>query len=55
MVFRRHLHLAVILAFILKHLLDVEAAGQVALGKVVAQFSHAEELRVNAHALSVEE
>lgn len=48
-------YLAVILAFILEHLLDVEAAGQVALGQVVAKLRDAQQPGVDAHALSVEE
>lgn len=42
-----------ILAFVLKHLLDVEAAGQVALSEVVAQLGYAQQPRVHTHALSV--
>lgn len=42
-----------VLPLVLQGLLQVEAAGQVALGQVVAQLRHAEQARLDVHALPV--
>lgn len=34
-------HLAVVLSFVLKHFLDVQAEGEVTLGEMMAEFLHA--------------
>lgn len=42
-------YLAVVLSFVLEHLLQVEAAGQVALGQVVAELWNTEQSLLHAH------
>lgn len=42
-------YLAVVLSFVLQHLLQVQAAGQVALGQVVAELGDAEQVLLCHH------
>lgn len=46
-------YLAVVLSLILQHLLQVEAAGQVALGQVVAKLGDAQQALLRRHRVAV--
>lgn len=43
------LHLAMVLLFVLQHLLQVQGAGQVALGQMVAELRNTEQTLLHAH------
>lgn len=47
------LYLAMVLPFVLQRLLQVQAAGQVALSQVVAELRNTEQLRLYAHCFTV--